>query len=80
MPSTAWRPTAEGPAFKARVRAVPSEGEANAAVEKLVGGLARRPEKPRRRYGGGKSRVKSLKVSGRGSRYWRQRLQGRLRC
>jgi uncharacterized protein YggU (UPF0235/DUF167 family) len=29
-------PTAEGPAFTARVRAVPAEGEANAALERLV--------------------------------------------
>jgi uncharacterized protein len=29
-------PSAEGAAFAARVRAVPAEGEANAAVEKLI--------------------------------------------
>ena len=56
--------TAEGPAFKARVRAVPEDGAANAALEKLVAGwlgLARREVKL---ASGAKSRIKVLAIDG----------------
>ncbi len=56
--------TAEGPALKARVRAVPSEGEANAAVEKLLAEWLGVPKSSVAVTAGGKSRVKSLSVSG----------------
>lgn len=56
--------TAEGPAFKARVRAVPQDGEANAALEKLVAGWLDVPKSAVRLAAGGKSRVKSLAIFG----------------
>ena len=56
--------TAEGPALKARVRAVPSEGEANAAVEKLLAEWLGVPKRSVVLTAGGKSRVKSQTVSG----------------
>ncbi|MGI9403680.1 MAG: DUF167 domain-containing protein [Hyphomicrobium sp.] len=57
-------PTAEGPAFSAHVRAVPAEGEANAALEKLVAKWLDVPKSAVRVTQGAKSRVKSLTVSG----------------
>ncbi len=57
-------PTAEGPAFTARVRAVPAEGEANAALERLVAKWLDVPKSAVRVTQGAKSRVKSLTVSG----------------
>lgn len=57
-------PTAEGPAFAARVRAIPAEGEANAAIEKLVANWLKVPKSTVRVTHGPKSRVKSLTVSG----------------
>ncbi len=57
-------PTPDGPAVKARVRAVPEDGKANAAVAALVAtwiGL------PKGRVGvaaGQKSRVKTLQIDG----------------
>lgn len=56
--------TADGPAFKARVRAVPEDGEANAALEKLVAGWLNLPRSAVRLSAGAKSRVKSLAVDG----------------
>lgn len=56
--------TAEGPALKVRVRAVPEDGEANTAVEKLVAAWLGLPRRAVELVGGGKSRVKSLKVVG----------------
>ena len=56
-------PTAEGPAFSARVRAVPAEGEANTALEKLVAKWLDVPKRAVRVTQGAKSRVKSLTVS-----------------
>lgn len=56
--------TAEGPAFQARVRAIPSDGAANQALEKLVAdwlGVAKRAVRLEK---GGKSRLKSVSVSG----------------
>lgn len=65
--------TAEGPAFKARVRAVPEDGAANAALEKLVAGWLDVPKSTVSLVSGGKSRVKSLAIAGDV-----QTLQGRL--
>ena len=56
--------TAEGPALKARVRALPSEGEANKAVERVLADWLGVPKTSVAVAGGGKSRVKSLKVTG----------------
>lgn len=66
--------TAEGPAFKARVRAVPEDGAANAALERLVAGWLGVPKSLVRLVAGAKSRVKSLAVDGD-----RETLEGRLR-
>jgi len=57
-------PTAEGPAFAARVRAIPAEGEANAALERLVARWLDVPKSTVRVTHGAKSRVKSLTISG----------------
>lgn len=70
-------PTAEGPAFLARVRAVPAEGEANAALEKLVARWLDVPRSAVRVTHGAKSRVKSLTVSGETS-CLEQRLSAKL--
>jgi hypothetical protein len=56
--------TADGPALKARVRAVPSEGEANAALERLLASWLRVPKAAVSVSAGGKSRVKLLTVAG----------------
>lgn len=56
--------TAEGPAFKARVRAVPEDGAANAALEKLVAGWLDVPKSSVRLVSGAKSRIKSCAVEG----------------
>ncbi|HML29130.1 MAG TPA: DUF167 family protein [Hyphomicrobium sp.] len=56
--------TPDGPAFQARVRAVPEDGEANRALEELVArwlGVAKQSVSLAK---GGKSRVKSLRISG----------------
>ena len=57
-------PTAEGPALKVRVRAVPADGEANEAVERLLADLLDIPKRCVSGASGHRSRVKSLKVSG----------------
>lgn len=57
-------PTPEGIAFTARVRAVPAEGEANAALERLVARWLEVPKSSVRVTRGAKSRVKSLTISG----------------
>jgi uncharacterized protein len=56
--------TAEGPALKARVRALPSEGEANKAVERVLADWLGVPKTSVTVASGGKSRVKSLKIVG----------------
>lgn len=56
--------TAEGPALKARVRAVPQDGEANAAAERLVADWLGMPRSSVSLASGGKSRVKTLAVAG----------------
>jgi uncharacterized protein YggU (UPF0235/DUF167 family) len=57
-------PTAEGAAILARVRAVPAEGEANAALERLFARWLGVPKGTVRVAQGQKSRLKSLTVSG----------------
>lgn len=56
--------TAEGPAIKARVRAVPADGEANEAVARLVADWLGVAKSAVTLLAGGKSRVKSLAVRG----------------
>ena len=56
--------TADGPAFKARVRAVPSEGEANTALAQLLAAWLNVPKRSVSLASGAKSRVKSLCVEG----------------
>jgi hypothetical protein len=56
--------TAEGPAFRARVRALPTEGQANAALARLLAewlGVAKSCVSV---VAGGKSRVKTLEIAG----------------
>lgn len=65
--------TPDGPAFLARVRAVPEDGAANVAVERLLAGRLGVPKSAVRLVHGGKARVKSLEVSGD-----RALLEGRL--
>ena len=56
--------TADGPALKARVRAIPEDGAANAALERLVADWLGVTRNTVALCGGGKSRVKTLAVSG----------------
>ena len=56
--------TAEGAAFLARVRSAPTDGEANAALERLVARWLDVPKSTVRVTHGAKSRVKSLTISG----------------
>ncbi len=58
--------TAEGPALKARVRAVPQDGEANAAVARLLAEWLDVPKSAVSLAAGAKSRVKTLAVAGDG--------------
>jgi uncharacterized protein len=69
--------TADGPALKARVRALPSEGEANKAVERVLADWLGVPKTSVTVVGGGKSRVKSLKIVGEVQEL-KDRLQERL--
>ena len=56
--------TPDGAAFTARVRAVPADGEANAALERLVAKWLDVPKSTVRVTQGARSRVKSLTISG----------------
>lgn len=56
--------TAEGTALKARVRAIPESGAANAALEKLVARWLSVPKSTVEVIAGGKSRLKTVAVSG----------------
>src|SRR5690606_31974935 len=56
--------TADGPAFQARVRAVPEHGAANAALEELVARWLNLPKRAVSLASGGKSRLKSLRIMG----------------
>ena len=69
--------TAEGAAFLARVRSAPADGEANAALEKLVARWLDVPKSTVRLTHGAKSRVKSLTIRG-DSGCLEQRLRAKL--
>lgn len=56
--------TAEGLAFRARVRAIPEDGAANTALETLVSVWLRVPKRSVQLASGGKSRLKSIAISG----------------
>ena len=56
--------TAEGPAFQARVRAVPENGAANSALELLVAEWLGVPKRSVQLASGGKSRLKSVAIGG----------------
>ena len=56
--------TSEGPVFQARVRAVPENGAANAALEELVARWLGVPKRSVSLIAGGKSRLKSLGIAG----------------
>jgi uncharacterized protein len=56
--------TADGPAFQAHVRALPEDGAANAALERLVSGWLGVPKRSVQVATGGKSRLKSLAIAG----------------
>ena len=58
--------TAEGSAIKVRVRAVPADGAANAAVEKLVAAWLGVPKSSVQLSAGSKSRIKTLAIAGDG--------------
>mgnify|MGYP005854626319 CR=1 FL=1 len=69
--------TAEGAALKARVRAIPESGAANAALEKLIAGWLDVPKSTVEVIAGGKSRLKTVAVSGKSEALLR-RLTARL--
>ncbi len=56
--------TAEGAALQVKVRAVPEDGAANSAVEKLIARWMDLPKSAVSLRSGGKSRVKLLHVQG----------------
>ena len=56
--------TAEGPAFQARVRALPQDGAANAALERLAAEWLGVPKRSVQLATGGKSRLKSVRIDG----------------
>jgi len=56
--------TADGPALKARVRAVPEDGAANAALERLIANWLGVPKRDVTLAHGGKSRIKTLTIAG----------------
>ena len=58
--------TAEGPALKAYVRAVPEDGAANRALEALVADWLGVPRSSVTVSGGARSRVKSVTIAGDG--------------
>lgn len=57
-------PTSDGPAFQARVRAVPEHGAANEALEELVARWLDLPKRSVSLASGGKSRLKALRIAG----------------
>jgi uncharacterized protein YggU (UPF0235/DUF167 family) len=56
--------TSDGPAFQARVCAIPENGAANAALEGLVARWLALPKRSVSLASGGKSRLKSLRITG----------------
>jgi uncharacterized protein len=69
--------TAEGTALKARVRAIPESGAANTALERLVSDWLGVPKSTVAVTAGGKSRLKTVAVSG-NSEMLQHQLAGRL--
>ncbi len=59
--------TAEGPALKARVRAVPEDGAANSAATRLVAGWLGVAKSTVSLQSGSKSRIKVLQIEGEGA-------------
>lgn len=59
--------TPDGPAIQVKVRAVPADGAANSAVEKLIAKWLGLPKSAVSLHAGGKSRVKLLHVIGESS-------------
>lgn len=55
---------AQGTELRARVRALPAEGAANAALEKLIAGWIGVPPSHVTVVAGGRSRIKSVEISG----------------
>lgn len=58
--------SAEGPAIAARVRAVPSDGEANSALERLIADWLDISKSSVSLTAGHKSRIKTVTISGEG--------------
>ena len=56
--------SAEGPAIAVRVRAVPADGEANAALERLIAQWLGVPKSCVALTAGQKSRIKTVTISG----------------
>lgn len=56
--------TADGPALRARVRAIPAEGQANAAIAKLLAEWLGVAKTCVTLVSGGKSRIKLLSIAG----------------
>ena len=56
--------SADGPAFAARVRAVPSDGEANAALERLIADWLGLAKSCVALTAGQKSRIKTVTITG----------------
>jgi hypothetical protein len=69
--------TADGPAIKARVRAVPADGKANAALEALIAGWLGVAKGNVQVSAGAKSRVKNVAILGRPAEL-AARVQARL--
>jgi uncharacterized protein YggU (UPF0235/DUF167 family) len=59
--------TAEGPALKVRVRAVPEDGAANSAVERMLAAWLGVANSATRLVGGSKSRIKTIEIAGNGA-------------
>lgn len=59
-----FQDTPDGPALKARVRAAPEDGAANAALERLVADWVGIPPRDVRLASGHKSRVKTIALTG----------------
>lgn len=57
-------PTAEGPAFKVKVRAVPADGKANEAIGRVLADWLGIPKSSVSVVSGHRSRVKSLQIDG----------------
>lgn len=55
---------AQGPVLRARVRALPTEGAANAALEKLIARWIGVPQSHVSVVAGGRSRIKSVAIAG----------------